>query len=278
MNACATEIRAGQRFGFGQNWQRLLKVIDNDRIMAAEHALCHMLEVHDLKGMSFLDIGSGSGLSSLVAMRLGAVRVHSFDLDPQSVACTKELRQRYFPEATNWVVEEGSVLDSHLLSRLGTFDIVYSWGVLHHTGNMWQALEDAGRLVADAGKLFIAIYNDEGEISRLWTRLKIFYNRGTIWRPIMFASYFTWQMLRGLAVDVVVRRRHPLARYREYKKLRGMSFARDLSDWLGGYPFEVAKPESILEFFLKKHFKLVRLRTVSRGHGNNEYVFQKCME
>jgi 2-polyprenyl-6-hydroxyphenyl methylase/3-demethylubiquinone-9 3-methyltransferase len=101
-----------------------------------------MLQIKQLDGKKFLDIGSGSGLSSLAAYRLGA-KVHSFDIDSQSVACTAELRRRYCTENTDWVVEQGSVLEATYLKTLSTFDIVYSWGVLHHTGAMWLGIESA---------------------------------------------------------------------------------------------------------------------------------------
>ena len=100
-----------------------------------------MLEMDDLTGKTFLDIGSGSGLFSLAARRLGA-KVHSFDFDSNSYGCTMELRKRYFDGDGNWKVEQGSALDRNYIESLGKFDIVYSWGVLHHTGAMWTALEN----------------------------------------------------------------------------------------------------------------------------------------
>src|SRR5436305_7602592 len=156
MSSHALEVGSGARFEFGENWARFLELLDDGRIARAEESLKAMLEVESLAGRSFLDIGSGSGLFSLAARRLGA-RVHSFDFDPQSVACTRELRRRFFNEDPTWTIDEASALDEDYVRALGLFDVVYSWGVLHHTGQMWRALENARLPVAAGGKLFIAI-------------------------------------------------------------------------------------------------------------------------
>ena len=129
MSSHAIEIARGARFEFGKNWTRFLAALDDGRIARAEESLREMLETSGLEGRSFLDIGSGSGLFSLAARRLGA-RVHSVDYDPDSVACTKELRRRYFPGDQEWIIEEGSALDENYIKSLGAFDVVYSWGVL----------------------------------------------------------------------------------------------------------------------------------------------------
>src|SRR5450631_3604007 len=176
MNAEA-EIRAGNRFRFGANWTRFLTVVDGARIAAAQTSLREMLGVSSLQGRRFLDIGCGSGLFSLAARSLGA-EVHSFDFDPQAVACAQELKQRYFPGDSAWRVDEGSVLDSEFVNGLGQFDVVYSWGVLHHTGSMWVAMENAiSRVANPQGTLFIAIYNDQGWKSHAWWFVKILHNR-----------------------------------------------------------------------------------------------------
>ncbi|HKY27860.1 MAG TPA: class I SAM-dependent methyltransferase, partial [Pyrinomonadaceae bacterium] len=161
MTSQVLEIAQGERFQFGENWKHFLSTLNETRIVEAEKSLKEMLQVEDLTDKSFLDVGSGSGIFSLAAKRLGA-RVHSFDYDPESVACTMELRRRYFSDDSDWTVEEGSVLDTKYLQSLGKFDVVYSWGVLHHTGKMWQALENVSQPVSRDGKLFIAIYNDIG--------------------------------------------------------------------------------------------------------------------
>ena len=236
-----------------------------------------MLQVEDLRGKSFLDIGSGSGLFSLAAMRLGAARVHSFDYDHHSVACTQELRRRYFQQAGNWTIEQGSVLEADYLNRLGKFDVVYSWGVLHHTGDMWLALENAIRPVAPQGKLFIALYNHQDLYSSVWTAIKRRYSQSIFWRVPIIVVCGTFLSVRGLAKDLILLK-NPLKRYTEYKKSRGMSYFTDLLDWLGGYPFEVAKPEAVFDFFRNRGFEMVKLHTVGGGLGCNEFVFVKRTE
>src|SRR5579872_985738 len=153
-----SEVARGTRFQFGANWLRFLTTLDDSRVAIAETSLCDRLEVSDLKAKRFLDVGSGSGLFSLAARRLGA-QVVSFDFDPQSVASTSELKRRYFPDDADWQICEGSVLDRAFLKTLGAFDVVYSWGVLHHTGQMWTAIRNAIERVNAGGTLFLAIYN-----------------------------------------------------------------------------------------------------------------------
>ena len=165
------EVGAGERFQFGENWAQFLKLLDDERIRSAEQSLIDMVGLDSLDGKTFVDVGSGSGLFSLAARRLGA-KVTSFDYDPRSVACTAELKRRFCPNDRRWSVEQGSALDREYLAGLGKFDVVYSWGVLHHTGAMWDALANVVDLVSPRGQLFIAIYNDQGRASRFWKRVK----------------------------------------------------------------------------------------------------------
>lgn len=272
MSDSTTEIKQGERFAFGENWSHFLEVVDEGSIRDAEVSLQGMLKLERLDGMTFLDAGCGSGLFSLAAWRLGA-KVHSFDYDPQSVATTIEMRRRYGNNANNsWHIETGSVLDVDYLSKLGQFDIVYSWGVLHHTGNMWQAIENICTRVSQNGCLFIALYNNQGKLSDAWTYIKRAYNNyGRTIRTLISASYHALVLATRTITGIYHRK--PVKKWYKGSE-RGMSLWIDTVDWVGGYPFETATPTKVIDFFYNNGFKLEKL-IKKNGSGCNEFIFQK---
>lgn len=264
------------RFAFGKNWSRFLAHVDDERIAASERGLTEMLGTDALVGKAFLDIGSGSGLSSLAARRLGAT-VHSFDYDPESVASTNELRRRYFPNDDGWTIQQGSVLDQEFMRSLGQFDVVYSWGVLHHTGDLWTALSHAADTVRPGGKFFVAIYNDNGLASRMWRAEKRLYVAAPrVVRALLVAGVAAMMESRQ-ALASAVRGLNPLPfkRWRDKKTQRGMSAWHDLIDWVGGYPFEFAKPGEVFTFLRARGFVLEAMTTYTGSGPNNQYVFQR---
>jgi len=261
----AAEIRRRERFSFGANWSRFLAHLTEEQIERAADSLRTKLKRDDLKGVRFLDAGSGSGIFSLAAYRLGA-QVHSFDFDPQSTACTAELRRRFAAEEGRWTVENGSLLDSEYLASLGTFDVVYCWGVAHHTGNLRQALEHIAQLVAPGGTLFIALYNDQGWISRYWRLIKRRYNRHPWLRWPIVVAHTPYLLAARFVVRALTGR---------VRAERGMSLWYDMIDWLGGWPFEVCEPTNVTRFFQGRGFTVQTVVSVGRRAGCNEFVFSR---
>lgn len=263
-----------EKFSFGRNWQVFLKSMTEKNCLYAEYALKSFLRMKNLEGKSFLDIGCGSGIYSLAAYRLGAKKVVSFDIDSFSVQCSKHLK-KLAGNPKNWVVLQGSVLDKKFVKSLGRFDIVYSWGVLHHTGNMWQAMKYSADRTKNNGYYYIAVYNKvKGTFgSNFWLKVKQSYNRSHIlikrvMELLYVTAYFTANLLKM---------QNPFRRINDfYKHYRGMSWLTNIRDWLGGLPYEFATADEVLNFMKENfpEFDMVKMETTTTI-GNNSFLFQK---
>ena len=265
-------------FSFGKNWQKFLKSYDAERLHQACRSLADFLGESNLVGKSFLDVGCGSGLFSYAAYSLGASCVVSFDIDPYSVECCKQLRALAH-DPPHWDIQQGSILDRKFLENLGKYDVVYSWGVLHHTGKMWEALENTINLVSANGYLYIALYNKivgrngrPSWIHEFWLTVKKAYNK----YPMVGRYILEPSAICAYLAMLLLIRTNPYKSIREYKSHRGMSWRRDATDWLGGYPYEFASVEEVFSFVRSydPSFCLVNIKTTS-GRGLNWYLFNK---
>ncbi len=252
------------RFEFGENWKAFVIGVGDDDVRDAEASLERLFGSGEvLRGKSFLDIGCGSGLFCLAALRCGASGIVGIDVDPKSVEASRMLKQRFAPQNADWNIRAGSVLDQDFLSSLPDCDIVYSWGVLHHTGRMWDAIAAAAGKTAPGGLFAIAIYNRVWN-SALWLKIKILYNRsGTFAQKMMVAALFS-----ARACVRLLRLKHP------FREKRGMSVRRDAVDWLGGLPYEYASPDEVRSFMAGLGFEPVS-ENLTRRNGCSEFVYRR---
>jgi 2-polyprenyl-3-methyl-5-hydroxy-6-metoxy-1,4-benzoquinol methylase len=273
MKTQVPDVKEKITFSFGKNWQVFLGTLTEGRLKHAEQSLSNFLKLKDLSGKTVLDIGCGSGLFSYSAFKLNAKRIVSFDVDPFSVECCRHLHQKA-GSPTNWEITHGSILDDQFISKLGTFDIVYSWGVLHHTGKMWDAIKESAKLVNQDGYYYIAIYNKAGGMlgSNSWLRIKKLYNQHPwIGKHVLENGY----ILTYFVLDLV-KLKNPLKKMKTFKQKRGMTWRTDITDWVGGYPYEFATVEEIFTF-LKLHFpefELINIKTTNEL-GNNWFLFKR---
>lgn len=266
------------RFEFGANWTHFVETALDDRRIA--HAVAdtkRMLRTDSLTGRRFLDIGCGSGLFSLAALMLGAERVVSFDYDPQSVGASETLRARSGMAPERWAIHRGSVLDPEFLATLEPADIVYSWGVLHHTGDMWKAIENAARLVRPGGLFAISIYNRVNRFpdrSTMWWNIKRFYVRS----PVPVRRAMEWGYALNHMATRLLSFRNPLKPLLDRgagEDRRGMDFWHDVRDWLGGFPYEFADAGEVFGFVHDRlGMELVHLRA-AEGNACTEFLFRR---
>jgi len=248
-------------FSFGENWLNYIKNIGEQRFEEAQSSLKKLLKINNLNGKSFLDIGCGSGIMSLSAIKLGAKEVVSIDVDPKSVEASQLLKEKC--DVSHWQILNDSILNETFISHLKQYDIVYSWGVLHHTGNMWTAIKNASTLVKKDGIFCIAIYNKTWS-SAFWLWFKKLYNKSNSFIKKLLVLYI---MIPRMIIRLL-KLKHPL------KDKRGMSVYYDAIDWAGGYPYEYASFDEINQFVGNLGFKLIN-SSITKQIGCNEFVFVK---
>ncbi len=260
------------RFEFGENWSDYVqKNFSTEKVEISKQHILKFAKRRDLNDLTVLDIGCGSGLHSLAMLRAGAKLVDGFDYDPKSVSATRYIQQK-IGEPPNWAVRQGSVLDDTFIESLPLYDLVYSWGVLHHTGDVWRALRNAASRVKPGGLYYVALYSADIHVDpppEFWLAVKRRYvAAGWVTRRFMELWYiYRFQLSRN-----PFRLPGFLRRAREYKKSRGMNIFTDLRDWLGGWPMEFVYDKEAIDFCEKLGFKLSEIAT---GEANTEFLFMR---
>jgi 2-polyprenyl-6-hydroxyphenyl methylase/3-demethylubiquinone-9 3-methyltransferase len=262
--------RVESHFAFGKNWHSYSSLIDQERIDEAIKGLLHLIPAEAFRGRSFLDIGCGSGLHALAAAGLGVKCVTAIDLDPDSVVTARAVLARG-GVSVPWSVDAASVFDLDPKER-GTFDIVYSWGVLHHTGSMWEAVAKAAAMVAPNGLLVLALYR-RTRLDAFWRIEKRFYaNAPHVVQRAIAACY-----VAAFRSAMLASGRSFAAYTANYKSSRGMDFRHDVHDWLGGYPYESVLAGEVEQRLGALGFAAERVFAMSEPtikFGCDEYVYR----
>lgn len=272
-----------ERFDFGENWKNYnKKYLTEEKILQANDAFIKFTEIQTLKELTVIDIGCGSGIHSLNFSRMNPKLLLSFDYDSKSVEATNYLKEVHKNE--NWDVKQGSILDEKFLFGLPKFDLVYAWGVLHHTGNVWLAIENSCDLVVKGGFLHLALYSSDVKMlnkeSIYWLRVKEKYNQSSfIVKRLIELSFIsrdkslsTINILRGLIKSLVRRQKDKTKFFSRQNRYRGMSYLIDVRDWLGGWPMEYVSDDAVIEFIGSKNFVLNKIK---KGEACTEFLFKK---
>jgi 2-polyprenyl-3-methyl-5-hydroxy-6-metoxy-1,4-benzoquinol methylase len=254
-------------FDFGSNWDEFSRRrIDRQRLALACESLQALLQKENLTGKSFLDVGCGSGLFSIAAHQLGAVNVIGIDVNPRCIEISQANRDSMVPGAPIQFCV-ASALDPDQLERLGSFDLVYAWGSLHHTGSMWKAMLNVSKCVVPGGSLVLAIYNKH-ITSPGWKVVKWLYNQ---------APKIVQRSMVLIFAGIIYVAKLLVTGTNPFKKERGMDFWFDVIDWIGGYPYEYATPKEIEKSICNYSFKLQRYLPAQVPTGCNEFVFRRLV-
>jgi 2-polyprenyl-3-methyl-5-hydroxy-6-metoxy-1,4-benzoquinol methylase len=250
----------GPRFGFGSNFLDYhAKQLDEERVATSGRTILEFLGLESFRGLRMIDIGCGPGLTSLACYRAGVAELLSFDYDPNSVVATRRMHT-LSGTPSNWRVEQGSAIDTAYMDKLGQFDIVYCWGVLHHTGDQWTGFRNAASRIAPGGLFYVALYNTDYHkfpSPEFWLRVKRLYNGGgVLTKHAIEVGYVAADMLWKL-----VRGKHPTAHMRDYKKRRGMSYFVGVRDWVGGWPMEYASVQEVKDFAAGLGLEVLKIDT-----------------
>jgi 2-polyprenyl-6-hydroxyphenyl methylase/3-demethylubiquinone-9 3-methyltransferase len=256
-----------RHFAFGKNWQNYARyALTRARIEHARQAFQKLYASIDLHGKTFLDIGFGQGLALFFAREMGA-DVLGIDSDADNLVSCQHTSV-FFQDQQIPHIRVASILDPAFVQeqlQRGQCDIVHAWGVLHHTGDMWQALYHAIQLVKDGGYLMIAIYNAHWS-SPIWRLIKWSYN---------YAPDIVQQMLIVLFYPIIYCAKWIVTGTNPKRKERGMDFFYDVVDWVGGYPYEYASIETIQQHMCQQNFTCIRVIPAQVPTGCNQFVFKK---
>jgi ubiquinone/menaquinone biosynthesis C-methylase UbiE len=194
-------------------------------------------------GQKILEVGTGAGTDFLQWVRAGA-KAYGIDATSEGI---QHLRQRL--EVYDLEAEEVKVADCESLPYPdNSFDLVYSWGVIHHSPNTPQALREIIRVCRPGGICKVMVYHRHSLLSYFfWVKYALL--KGKPWRSLSWCLFhhmesigtkaYTRKEIRSMLSDAPVDniRIEPMLSYYDrmgrFSKLF-QSIAKVLAVMLGG--------------------------------------------
>lgn len=172
-----------------------------------------------VKGKRVLDGGSGSGMVSVAFALMGA-DVTGVDITPKCV-------ENGYKRAEHYGVKCKFINESLVTLDLSNehFDIIYSWGVLHHTEDARQSFFSLARHLREGGEIIVAVYL-KTKISWFWNFARIFYQNA----PTVFKTIFL--NIGSVFLNIVDLFRKIIFNKERYM-MRGTNNKEILNDWFG---------------------------------------------
>jgi 2-polyprenyl-6-hydroxyphenyl methylase/3-demethylubiquinone-9 3-methyltransferase len=267
-------LKDRKHFAFGKNWDLYSRQINPQHVENSKKDLIGLIQFESLEGMTVLDIGSGSGIHSLSMMLLGCRDLVSLDYDSDSVSTTKRiLSDKIFKG--DFQVIQADIL-KHIPELDGrTFDLVYSWGVLHHTGDMMKGIDRSIGYVKPGGLIALALYRKTLFCS-IWRIEKLVYSKSPKFLQNLIQKFYELVF----ALQTYLKTGKTFGSYkRGYLQKRGMEFSSDVHDWLGGYPYESIDPKYLIKYMEQLGFTMLNSHIAKKqigilGSGCDEFLFK----
>ena len=265
INNIINDKREDNNFSFGKNWLHFIQNNINDSVI--ESSRIDIIKWFDVKDKSIIDIGCGSGLSSLIFNNEKAKYIYSFDYDINSVDSTLLLKNKQKIINNDWVIKQGNILDTDYIKSLGKFDIVYSWGVLHHTGDLWKAIKNAIYLSNDL--IMLSLYSNIANYDNDFTAKQNYNKFNELEKKKNIADYV-------MTVKQSSKKNEEILNWNTPSK-RGMNKYNDIIDWVGGFPYEVCSTKQINQFMEENGFILIQKYDPVQ-QACHEWLFKKIKQ
>jgi ubiquinone/menaquinone biosynthesis C-methylase UbiE len=188
--ACGTNVAISEKFT-----EEYFKEIEEHRYRL-EPEIFSFAQFTRSYGQKILEVGIGAGSDFIQWVRAGA-KAYGIDITEEAVEHTKQRLSLF-----NLKAEEVKVSDAENIPyENNTFDLVYSWGVIHHSPNTEKALAEIIRVTVPQGRIKLMIYNRHS-IYAFYKYLKYGLFRGRPFRSLKNIMFYHQESIGTKAYSI----------------------------------------------------------------------------